>query len=119
MKAFRNIDPQIDIEIAWETTRNNIKISAQNIRGYFEVRKHKPGINEGHSKLLDQSKYTKVQWLQELSKKNGNDRNNIRREANRHFKKKISVFFRKTKLMNLQRTARNNNITKCIKNKHI
>jgi hypothetical protein len=37
------------------------------------------------SKLLDQKKQAKLQWLQDLSEMNGINLNNVRHEANRHF----------------------------------
>jgi hypothetical protein len=32
--------------------------------GYYELRKHKPWLDEGCSKLLDERKQAKLQWLQ-------------------------------------------------------
>jgi hypothetical protein len=48
--------------------------------GYYELKKHKPWFSEGCSKLLNQRKQAKLQWLQDPSKINGNDLNNIRHE---------------------------------------
>jgi hypothetical protein len=45
-----------------------------------------PWFDEGCSKLLDQRKQMKVQSLQNLSKINEDNLNNIRYEARRHFK---------------------------------
>jgi hypothetical protein len=41
---------------AWETVRENIRISATESVGYYELKKHKPSFDEGCSKLLDQRK---------------------------------------------------------------
>jgi hypothetical protein len=49
------------------------------ILGYFELSKHKPWLDEGCSKLSNQSKQAKLQWLQVLSKINGGNLNNVRR----------------------------------------
>jgi hypothetical protein len=49
--------------------------------GYFELKKHKPWFGGGCSKLLDQRKQAKLQWLQDPSEINGNNLNNVRREA--------------------------------------
>jgi hypothetical protein len=38
------------------------------------------------SKLLDQSKQVKLQWLQDPSEINGDNLNNVRREASRYFR---------------------------------
>jgi hypothetical protein len=58
-----NLDAEVDNISAWETTRSNIKISAENIPGCFEVKKHKPGFEEGRSKSFDRRKHAKVQRL--------------------------------------------------------
>jgi hypothetical protein len=57
------------INSAWEMIRENIKISAKDILGYFELKKHKPWSDEGCSKLLDQRKQAKLQWLYRIQVK--------------------------------------------------
>jgi hypothetical protein len=37
----------------WETIRENIKFSAKESLGYYELKKHKPWFDEGCSELLD------------------------------------------------------------------
>jgi hypothetical protein len=49
------------------------------------LKKHKPWFNEGCSELLDQRKPAKLQWLHDPSEINGNNLNNIRPKASRHF----------------------------------
>jgi hypothetical protein len=51
--------------------RENIKISAEESLGFYQLKKHKPSIDEGCSKLIDQRKQAKLQWLQDPSKING------------------------------------------------
>jgi hypothetical protein len=46
----------VEINSAWEVIRVNIKISAKESLGYFELKKHKPQFDNGFSKLLDQRK---------------------------------------------------------------
>jgi hypothetical protein len=70
-----------------------IKISAKESLGYYEVKKNKPRFDEGCSKLLDQRKQAKFQWLHDPSQING-DNLNIRREANRHFWNKEGIYER-------------------------
>jgi hypothetical protein len=53
------------------TIRENIKISAEESLGYYELQKHKPWFSEGCSKLLDQRKRAKFQWLQDQNEING------------------------------------------------
>jgi hypothetical protein len=36
------VDAEISINSGWETIRENIKISAMEILGYYELKKHKP-----------------------------------------------------------------------------
>jgi hypothetical protein len=80
-----NLDDDVDINIALKTIRENIKISAKESLGYYELKKYKPWFDEGCSKLLDQRKQAKLQWLQDPNQINGDNFNNVRREASRHF----------------------------------
>jgi hypothetical protein len=66
---------------AWETIRENIKISAKESLGYCELKKHKPWFDEGCSELSDKRKRAKLQWLQDPSEINGDNLNNIRRQT--------------------------------------
>jgi hypothetical protein len=59
----------VDVNKAWETIRENIKISAKESLGYYELKKHKPWFDKGCSELSDQMKLVKLQWLQD-SKRN-------------------------------------------------
>jgi hypothetical protein len=64
--ALENVDKEVDVNKAWETIRENIKISAKESIGYYELKKNKR-FDEGCSKLLDQRKQVKLQWLQDPS----------------------------------------------------
>jgi hypothetical protein len=46
--------------------------------GYFELKKHKPWFDEGCSKLLDERKQAKLQWLQDTSEMNVDNLKNVR-----------------------------------------
>jgi hypothetical protein len=48
----------VDINKAWETIKENIKISVKESFGYYELKKHKPWFDEGCSKLLGGEKKT-------------------------------------------------------------
>jgi hypothetical protein len=39
---LENINAEVDINRAWETIRENIKISAKKSLGYYELKRHKP-----------------------------------------------------------------------------
>jgi hypothetical protein len=69
--ALEDLDTEVEINSVWETIRENIKISAKESLGYCESKKHKPWFDEGCSKLLDQMKQAKLQWLQDPSEING------------------------------------------------
>jgi hypothetical protein len=50
---LKDLDAEVEINSAWETIRENMKISAKESLGYFEFKKHKPWFDDGCSKLLD------------------------------------------------------------------
>jgi hypothetical protein len=85
---LENLDAEVDIKSAWEAIRQNTRISAKESLGYYELTKHKPWFVEGCSKLLDQRKQDKLQSLQDPGIINGDNLNNVRREASRHFRNK-------------------------------
>jgi hypothetical protein len=68
--ALEVLDAEVEINSPLETIRENIKISAKESLGYFELKKHK-WFDEGCSILLDQRKQAKLQWLQDPSEKDG------------------------------------------------
>jgi hypothetical protein len=70
------------------TIKENMKILPKEILGYYELKKHKSWFDEGYSKLINQRKQAKLQWLQDTSEINGDNMNNVRREASRHFRNK-------------------------------
>jgi hypothetical protein len=77
--ALENLDAEVNINRAWETIRENIKISANDsLDYYYEFWKHNSWFDEGYSKLLDQRKQAKRQWLQDPSEINGDNLNDIR-----------------------------------------
>jgi hypothetical protein len=47
---LEDLEAEVEINSAWETIRENIKISAKEILGYFELKKHKPCFDKGCSK---------------------------------------------------------------------
>jgi hypothetical protein len=61
--ALEDLDTDVEINSDWETSTENIKISARENIGYYELRKHKPRFEEGCSKLLDQRKLSKLQLM--------------------------------------------------------
>jgi hypothetical protein len=45
--ALENLDTDVDINRAWGTIRQNIKISAKESVGYYDLQKHEPWFDEG------------------------------------------------------------------------
>jgi hypothetical protein len=84
--ALENLDIEVNINRAWKTTADNIKISAKESLGYYELKKHTPWFDEGCSELLNQRKQAKLQSLQNPSEINGDNLKSIRRETSRHFR---------------------------------
>jgi hypothetical protein len=107
--ALEDFGTELEINSAWETIRENIKISAKESSGYFELKKHKPWFDEGCSKLLDQRKQAKLQWLQDPSEINGDNLNNVKREASRHFRNKKREYM-KDKINELATNRKNKDI---------
>jgi hypothetical protein len=52
--ALEDMDVEKDINSVWETIRENIKISAKESLGYYELKKHKPWFAKRCRKLLGQ-----------------------------------------------------------------
>jgi hypothetical protein len=103
---LEDLDAEVEINSAWETIRKNIKISAKDSLGYFELKKHKPWFGEGCSELLDQRKEAKLQWLQDPSEINGDNMNNVRRQASRQFRNKKKEYL-KDKIKELATNSKN------------
>jgi hypothetical protein len=107
--ALENLDNDVDIKRAWETIRENIKISAKVSLGYYELKKHKPWFHEGCPIVLDQRKQANLQWLQDPSEINGDNLNNIRCEVSRHFRNKKREYL-KDKINEVASNSKNTNI---------
>jgi hypothetical protein len=60
---LKDLDAHNEINSAWEMIRENIKISAEENLSYYDLKKHKSWFDKGCSKLLDQRKQAKLQWL--------------------------------------------------------
>jgi hypothetical protein len=73
------------------------------------LKKHKPWFDEGCSKLVDQRKEAKLQWLQDQSEINEGNLNNVRHEASRYFRNKKREYV-KDKINELAMNSKNKNI---------
>jgi hypothetical protein len=86
--ALENLDDDWDINRAWHTIRENIKISVKENIGLCESKSHKPWFDEECLKLVHRRKQAKLQWLQVPIVVNEDNLTNVRREARRHFRNK-------------------------------
>jgi hypothetical protein len=82
------LDFVVEIIGAWETIRENIKISAKENLGCFELKKLMPWFDKGCSTLLVERKQAKLQCIQDPSEINGDNLNNVRCEASRLLRNK-------------------------------
>jgi hypothetical protein len=103
------LDVEVDINRAWETVRENIKISAKESLGYYELKKHKTWFDEACSELLEERKQAKLQCLQDPREINRDNVNNIRREGSRNFSI-IKREYLKDKINKLTTDSKNKNI---------
>jgi hypothetical protein len=87
-KYQENLEENGDINRAWETIRENIKISAKECVGNCAAKSHKSWFDEECLKLVDRRKQAKMQWFQDPSIVNEDNLSNARREASRHFRNK-------------------------------
>ena len=67
---MENSNDNEDINRALKNIKENIKILAQGTLGLYELKQHKPWIDEECSRFLDQRKQAKMQWLQNLTQRN-------------------------------------------------
>jgi hypothetical protein len=81
------------------------------------LKKHKPWFDKGSSILLQQRKHAKFQWLQDSREINGDNLNNIRREASRYFRNKDRKYL-KDKINELATNSKNKNIRDLYKGKN-
>jgi hypothetical protein len=81
-------DDDVDISRAWESIGENMETSTTESLGYYELKQRKPWCNDECSKLLDQGRQAKLQWLQNPSQIDGVNLKNVRRRINKTFMKK-------------------------------
>jgi hypothetical protein len=62
--ALESLDQSFDINNAWVYIRENIKTSAKDNLGHYRLKHNKPWSDDEYSKLIDQRKQAKLQWLQ-------------------------------------------------------
>jgi uncharacterized protein YaaR (DUF327 family) len=86
-----------------------MKTSAKDNLGYHRLKHNKPWFDDEYSKLIDQQKYDKLQWLQNPSQTNGDNLKNLRCETSRIFRNKKREYL-KGKINELGTSNKNKNI---------
>ena len=86
--ALENLNGDENVNRVWENIKENIKTSTKEILGLHEWKQHKPWFDKECVDFLDQRKQAKIQWIQDPSRNNVDNLNNVRRNARRHFRKK-------------------------------
>jgi len=81
---LENLDVYEDVNRAWENIKDNIKTSAKESLGLHELKQHKPWFDKECLDFLDRRK----QWIQDPSRSNVDNLNNVRHDASSHFRKK-------------------------------
>jgi len=89
--ALENLGDDEDIRRAWENFKENIKTSTKESLGLHKLKQHNPWFDEACLGVLDQRKQVKMQWIHDPSQSNADNLNNVRRDDNRHFRKKEGI----------------------------
>jgi len=73
------------------------------------LKRHKPWLDKECVGFLDQRKQTKMQWIQDPSRNNVDNLNNVRRDISRHLRNKKKAYT-KTKIKELETNSKIKNI---------
>jgi hypothetical protein len=107
--TLENFDDDGDINRAWNTIRENIKILAIENIGLCESESYKPWFGEKFLKFVNRRKLPKLKGLHDPSEVNEDNLNNVRREASRHFRNKKREYL-EDKISEIELTSMNKNI---------
>jgi biopolymer transport protein ExbB/TolQ len=77
----------IIISSSSSSSRSIIKTPAKESLGLHELKQHKSWFDKYCVGFLDQRKQAKRQWIQDPSRSNVDNLNNVRRDASRYFRK--------------------------------
>jgi len=89
---LENLNESEDIKRAWENKKENIKTSAKDSLGLYELKQHKPWFDEECSQFLDQNKQAKMQLVQDPKQSRLDNVKHLRRDASRHFRNKMKEY---------------------------
>jgi len=68
--ALENLSDSKNINRAWQTIQEKIKISTKDSLGLYELKQHKSWSDEEFLRFLDQMKKVKILWLQDPNQGN-------------------------------------------------
>ena len=102
---MENLDVDEDVNRVWENIKEDNKTSAKDSLGLHEWKQHKSWFDTECLDFLDQRKQSKMQWIQDPSRSNVDNLNNVRRDASSHFRNKKKAYL-KLKSRNLKLTVR-------------
>ena len=85
--VLENLSDSEDINRAWQNIEKEYKSSAKDSLSLQELKEHKHRFDEECLGFLDHRKQAKMQWIQDPSQNSTDNLNNVRREANRYFRK--------------------------------
>jgi hypothetical protein len=84
--TLENLEDSGDIKRTRDNIREKINISVQESLAKCESTHRKPWFDEECSKLADQKKQAKLEWLQNPTEGNEDNLSDVRRDASRHFR---------------------------------
>jgi hypothetical protein len=87
---LQNSSDSEDIKRAWKNTKENIKPSAKEGLGLYELKQRKPWFDKKCLGFLHQRKQAKMQRLQNPKQSNVDNLNNIRRQTFQEHKEGLS-----------------------------
>jgi len=90
--ALENLNGDENVNRAWENIKENIKFSTKESLGLHEWKQHKPWFDKECVDFLDQRKQAKIQWIQDPSRSNVDNLNNVRCNVSRHFRNKKKAY---------------------------
>jgi len=75
--ALETLNDSEDVNRAWENIKYNIKTSAKESLGLYELKQHQLWFDEECLQFLEQGKLAKMHWLQDPNQSNADNRNNV------------------------------------------
>jgi len=106
---LENLRDDVDINRAWKNIKRNIKTSTKESLVLHELKQNKQCFDEECLGFLDQRKEAEMQWVQDPCQSNVDNRNNVRRDASRHFRNKKKKYL-KAKIEELETNSKIKNI---------